>query len=110
MLHFKEELVNRKQFLENLIHETKKRLETAPKGSLRVSQSEGSIQFFYRRESSDRRGIYLKKREHSLASELAQKDYDQKICEAAEKELKAIQKCLKSYPPSFFRVFCFPLI
>ncbi len=50
--------------------------------------------FYWRKSASDRFGTYLPKNKSSLAALLAQKDYDQKIFAAAEKERKLITHCL----------------
>ncbi|MDO4183433.1 MAG: hypothetical protein Q4E12_07520 [Coriobacteriia bacterium] len=72
--------------LSQIIETTEKRLKSAPKGALHVSQSHGSPQYRCRLDSNAKE-IYLDKSKEKLTRKLAQKAYDQKVLKQA-KQLK----------------------
>ena len=57
-------------------------------------KQEDETTFYWRKSSSDRRGTYLPKSKSSFAALLAQKEYDQQVYSAVEKERKLIIRCL----------------
>ena len=69
-----------------------------PKGTLRISSHGNRVQHYHRNNSKDINGTYIREEDIKLAHQLAQKDYDQKVLCAAEKEIQAIQRCLTNYP------------
>lgn len=98
MEEVKKRLKARERELITLKMEKEKALRHAPEGHLRVCNSNNRTQYYYRTNPEDFNGTYLKEEEFSLAKNLAQKDYDQKVLKAAEKELKAIEKYFSKYP------------
>lgn len=70
--------------LENIINTTKARLDAAPEGNLRLSKSHGYVQY-YCYEDEKRGGNYITKENITLAQQLAQKSYDEKVLHLAEK-------------------------
>ncbi len=91
-------LEERKNQLLSLKLEKEKALQKAPKGILRVSCCGNRIQYYQRMDTHDRNGTYLRGKDRELACGLAQKEYDQKVLRAVEKELAVVEKCLVSYP------------
>lgn len=89
--------VRKKQLLQ-LKKEKEKALLSAPKGILRVSCHGNRTQYYQREDTSDHNGTYLREEEKDLARKLAQKEYDQKVLRAIEKELNIVEKCLVGYP------------
>lgn len=59
-------------------------LASKPDGSLTISRSHNSYQFYHRTCMFEKKGVYLSKKDINLISALAQKDYDQKFIAAAE--------------------------
>ena len=57
------ELIERKQFLTNLISQKEEALKNAPRGSLRISREKKRVQYYRRLDPKDKNGIYLKKTE-----------------------------------------------
>lgn len=88
----------RKNQLLKLKKEKEKALLSAPKGLLRVNCQGSRIQYYRRENSSDANGVYLREKDRELVRMLAQKDYDQKVLRAVEKELGAVERCLAGYP------------
>ena len=88
----------RKNQLLKLKEEKEKSLLRAPKGLLRVNCQGGRIQYYRRENASDANGVYLRKKDRDLVRRLAQKEYDQKVLRAVEKELGAIERYLAGYP------------
>ena len=94
----KRELEKRAKQLLYLKGNKEKALQEAPKGCLRISCEENRTQYYHRENMSDRNGRYLREKERDLARKLAQKEYDQKVLRAVEKELGVIERYLKGYP------------
>ena len=93
-----DELHKRQIYLENLIEEQKEKLLNAPEGKLRISHQNNYPRYYHKASSVEKKeGQYIDKNHYHLAHELAQKEYDEKILECAENELKAlivfIKKC-----------------
>lgn len=93
--------------LKNLLSEERKRLEsiikvvqvqlnTMPEGSLRLSKSKEYIQYYHCTEEN-KLGKYIVKGNDELIQALAQKSYDEKLLQLAEKRLKQIERILKDY-------------
>lgn len=97
MNRVKMELENRKKELLQLKREKEQALKGVPKGTLRISCSQGRTQFYYRREKEDRQGTYIAEKEQNLIKRLAQKEYDQKVLRAVEKELRIVERCMVGY-------------
>lgn len=83
--------------LEQVIRDTKERLEKAPKGYLRVRKWKNTVEYYYRENENTGNGKYLKKSEHHIAEKLAQRDYDKKLVEIATKRKKIIAEFLQNY-------------
>lgn len=96
-----EEAKNRKDLLEQIIAEKEKALETAPKGYLRYCKSGNRIQYYHRNDPKDYSGTYIRSEQKKLAEKLAQKDYDQRILAAAQKERDALDRLLRQYNGKF---------
>ena len=56
-----------------------KSIASAPEGVLNVSPHRGGFQYFQVTSKTGRKGRFIRDEEKSLASELAQRDYDRKI-------------------------------
>ena len=82
--------------LETIIDDVKTRLKHAPQGSLRLSKSHNHIQY-YCCDEENKSGHYIPKDEFDLACKLAQKSYDKKALELAEKRMSQIRRITKDY-------------
>ena len=98
MNEIKELLKSREKQLLNLKKEIEKSLKKAPKGTLRICKSKNRTQFYHRTNPKDFSGKYIPKKNHILAKNLAQKDYNQKLLVSIEKEICSIQKYLQTFP------------
>ncbi len=98
MLSIRDELLKRQQFYSSLENDIEKKLETAPCGSLRISNKDGRVQYYHRRVATERSGAYISAKERNLVSELAQKEYDNQLLRIIKKELKAIDYYLRVSP------------
>lgn len=92
-------LKQEKKELEGIVRRAKKRMETAPKGHLRVRKGEDIVEYYYRAENEhwNCNGRYMKKSERELVSRIAQRDYDIRIIKSAEERIKAIKKFMEKY-------------
>ena len=93
-----DQLEQRKQFLFELMEKVKKRQKRAPEGMLRISNSNGRVQYYYRENPSVRGGKYISKKEMDNIKKLAQKAYQEKLLESADKEIEAIEAYLGLIP------------
>ena len=80
-----------------LLEEKQKALQNAPEGSLRVSKSGKTTQFYQITKTGDTHGKYIPAKNNKLVKALAQKDYDKKLIATLKKELKFLKKTLRSY-------------
>lgn len=91
------ELIKRKKFLEKIILDIEKKLNTYPAGRLRIIKNNNNDQYYWLMEKGDTNGIYISKKDIITANELAQKDYDKKALKLATGELKKIDSYLLYY-------------
>ena len=70
-------------------------IKNAPEGSVRITQSHNSVQYYHITNKGDNTGTYIPVEHRELAVQLAQKDYDKKVTESAAKEIKFLSKILK---------------
>lgn len=82
--------------LEEVVKLTKIRIDNAPEGTLRLSQSNTYLQFYHCTEEN-KAGKYISKGNDELIQKLAQKSYDDKVLRVAEKRLNQIKKLTKDY-------------
>lgn len=82
--------------LEEIITISKQGLKDAPEGTLRLSQSNNYLQFYYCTEEN-KLGRYITKGNDELIQKLAQKSYDDRVLRLAEKRLNQIKKLLRDY-------------
>lgn len=98
MYDLKEDLLKRRAYLIEERDRKKKEVSRAPIGSVRIDASKSNAQFFYRENSKSKAGIYIPQNNVAFARSLIQKDYDQKVLQSIEQEIKAIEKYLSSLP------------
>lgn len=80
--------------------ETKTRnLKNAPEGRLRIAQRESGAYYYHVTDSSPEWGDYLPQMESKTIARLAQKEYDQTVLAEMQRELKAVDRFLKSFCP-----------
>ena len=92
------QFINRKSFLEKVIRHADRFLEHAPFGTLRISKCNGTPQFYHRMNKDDTTGKYLRKKDLSVARQLAQKDYEKRIRQKALQELRIVDMLLAKLP------------
>ena len=97
------DLVDEKETLSVIIHETERRLVDAPEGSVRVAAHGKGCQFYFRGEGSDKNGVYMRVSEKERATYLVRKAYNVQVKEAAERQYKNLERFLKSYDPDALR-------
>ena len=98
MEEVKEMLEARKNYLLQIKKEKESALATVPEGKLRICSHGNKAQFYYRTDPKDFNGVYIRDNDVKFAELLAQKDYDQRVLRAVDKELKVINKFFSDYP------------
>ena len=88
---------NRRKELFELLETVQTRLMTAPQGSLRVSFHGKTPQFYQAMPGQTRKPRYLGKKEHALAINLGQKDYDIKLEKSLSKEIRLLDSLIRFY-------------
>lgn len=92
---FLEELEKKRAFLTKQINEITAFLSCAPDGKLRCMKKGADYQFYWITEKGNTNGKYIPKKDHRLASLLAQKTYDQTILKFARAELAKIESLIR---------------
>lgn len=82
--------------LNSIIEMKEKALRSAPKGSLLISTSSNSSQYYLTEGRQSKN--YIPKQNLDLIKSLAQKDYDSDVLKAAKEEKELLEKLLKKYP------------
>ncbi len=91
-------IVDRRVFeLSNLLSLKEKSVKKSTKASLRISKSNGVVQYYFKSNPQNKKSHYISVKNKKLAQELAQQDYDNKIVQAARQELKILQHLLRQY-------------
>ena len=83
--------------LSNLLAIKQKVLKAAPEGNLRISKSNGVVQYYHKSTSEKSGGHYILAKNKKLAQQLAQKEYDKKVLAAVNQELKLLNRTLHQY-------------
>ena len=96
MKGLKQLLSNEACRLETMINEIGERLKVAPTGTLRMSKSHNTVQY-YRCTKEKTSGIYITRDDMDLARKLAQKAYDEKVLKLALKRNEQIREILADY-------------
>lgn len=91
------EIDERIVFLQGLVQKKRKEIRKAPKGLLNVARNGNRIQYYFKNSSKDKTRKYLKKTQNSLIKALCQKDYDERVVDAAEKELNHLIRLQNDY-------------
>lgn len=91
-------LIERKQQLERVLQ----KINTYDKdchipGRLRISKSNGNVQYYHVTNSQKPSGEYIRKKDICRAKDLAQKDYNESLLISIQAELKKINQLLTQY-------------
>ena len=91
-------LLERQNQLEEIKKEMTSKMVLYPEGKLRIKYHHKDIVQYYHKLKTEDKPTYIKTKDKELAIKLAQKDYDEKVIMAANKELYAIKKYIENYP------------
>jgi len=90
-------LINELAALESLSKTIQAQLADMPPGRIRVSTSNNTKQFYHLTEPGDAKGKYIRRQDHQLAEQLAQKTYLQRLEVAVQNNQNAIETFLENY-------------
>lgn len=93
-------LTARRCTLQTLIARLNEDLTNAPEGHLRITHVKGHPRYYSRKDSEDSAWTYIRKKDSSLACDLAQKDYLLRLLQAAEKELIRLEAAVNHNQPN----------
>jgi len=85
--------------LQITIEETQIALKNPEKGHLRISRRGNTFNHYIIHTPKDTHGKYLPKKLISVAQKIAQRDYDSKILQEMQIEVKLLQNLLNNYKP-----------
>lgn len=88
------QLLVRKQHLESLLATKLKSIATAPEGRIRISKSNGVIQYYLITKENPK-PVYIPRKNEKIARVLAQKEYDKSLVRNLSLQLKEISRLLK---------------
>jgi len=89
--NYYDELIKRRNQLNDIIERAENSLTNAPEGTLRIAHAKKSDRYqFFLCSGNDKWGKYISTKDISLVKKLMQKKYDTKILKLAKKELKQI--------------------
>lgn len=71
----------------------------APVGRLRVDKSGKYVRYYHVQEKGDTHGIYIPKSKLVLARNLAQQEYNSKIIDVIDKQLRILRRLSREYTP-----------
>ena len=89
------ELEERLLELNQALSKVKRRLENAPPGHLKLSRKKNHTEFYQITQRGATRGTYISKKDHPLAAQLAQKEYDTRLLKELPKEISSLEIFLK---------------
>lgn len=96
MRGLKQLLLAERKRLEDIVKITQSQLKNKPYGTLRLSKSKRNIQYYHCTDEN-KLGKYIAKGNEELVKALAQKSYDEKLLQLAEKRRKQIDRILIDY-------------
>lgn len=92
-------LTVRQNTLRSLITKLYDDLTDVPEGQLRITHVKGHPQYFFRKDPENPNWTYIRKKDSSLAYDLAQKDYLLRLLRAANTELRHLENTINNYHP-----------
>lgn len=96
----KEKILHSIEELTAIYTSASQQIQKLTPGHLRIMTRGKYTQYFHISQTGDSIGTYIPKSEMDFIKELAQKDYLEKICKLAQKELKQVKAFFKSYKPN----------
>ncbi len=94
--HLYEEAETRLSELLLMKKEKEESLKKAPIGKIHIIKSKNRIQFYLRKENSEKSGQYLGKKETNKIKRYVQKSYDEKVLKLVNKEIIGLERFLKN--------------
>lgn len=92
MRNLMNEIEQRRKFLRKIIQEKEQALSMAPEGLLNIAATDNRVQYYYKKDGSDANKRYMRNSELPLIKALCQKEYDQRVLNLAQKELRFIER------------------
>lgn len=84
--------------LNRIVKQASERVRNAPKGSLRISNNRGRVEYYYKSKGiRSGNGKYIKKKDYELAQKLAQRDYDIQVIKKGQERIKEIKRFIDTY-------------
>lgn len=81
--------------LDDYVVQARKSLKKAPEGSLVLSKSNGTTQYYHKTERGQKKGKYISTKNSKLVAALAQKDYDLRFVKVMKEQRNKLCKAIK---------------
>ena len=98
MIYLIDEIKKRIEELQKIVRKKEKSLSHAPEGIINIAPMGEKAQYYFKNDSSDKCRKYMRKSERSLVTAICQKEYDQRVLEAAPKELTQWERLMNNFP------------
>lgn len=96
------ELLNKIKAEIHELEKAKEKIEEAlkrkPEGKLRISKCRTTVQYYHKKNGGQPNGKYLRKNQQKLISQLAQKEYEEKIYKLLCEKISMLKKFMIEYP------------
>lgn len=102
MYYLTEEIKKRMLELKQIIQKKENVLLHAPEGIINIAAMGDRAQYYFKKDSSDKCRRYMRKSERPLIAAICQKEYDQKVLAAAQKELEQWERLTKNFPKQIY--------
>lgn len=102
MYYLTEEIKKRMLELKQIIQKKENVLLHAPEGIINIAAMGDKAQYYFKKDSSDKCRRYMRKSERPLIAAICQKEYDQKVLAAAQKELEQWERLTKNFPKQIY--------
>lgn len=93
----KRELIKDYYYYKNIVDALENRNSQEPKGTLRISVDKNKVRYYHCLDDYNGTQKYIHSNEMSIAKELAQKAYEEKMLKLAQKRLGQIKRLLKDF-------------
>lgn len=97
----------RKEELTAALKTKLKAQKNIPQGHLRIARDKSSrkAQFYYVTSSKDKKGEYIPYSNIALARKIAQKDYDSKVIQELQKQIKLLEKYIRAIEEKISKLY-----
>lgn len=102
-INLSKELSKKENELNKLLKVCEESNKNVPEGKIRIDNGKKKPHYYYRKNITDERGIYLNKNNIEIAKRIIQKEYDEKVVKETIKQLNIIEKLKNDYKEDYLQ-------